>query len=187
MLLVPWLNGHFEARLAFICENFERDVMKKEICEQLQREAVNLVEEINEETNKEADEQIIEAYRKVKQEAEAVADFIGSIGHCSNTILTYEKLNLASKRIRYRISNIGKGEFCIEMITISIGSYVCILAQNNSPNNYSIEYQWKTSDGRAIGNGKMGLPSRSVRAFYDNRERNNQKLPRFSLVKCQTY
>lgn len=175
----------FESRLNSICRNFQDQPTDKALCEQLQNDAEELVEEIDLEIKNETNPQIISTYNKLKDEANAVVDFIGAVGNCSQTILSQDRLRLVGKRINYRLSKVGKEEFCVNLISISIGSYTCFLFENNSANNYVIQFQWKTQDGRESGNGKMGLPSHSVRPVRDNRE--SLRIPRPTVVTCRMF
>lgn len=93
---------NFEYQLIEITRNFKEKIMDKDECEKLKREADDLGDEI--ELAMEMEEEYTPAemaeLKKLKIEAEAMEEYIGSVGNCGNYVPTIANFNLANKRVR---------------------------------------------------------------------------------------
>jgi hypothetical protein len=178
----------FDYRLTRIADEFQKEIMDKDECENLKLDAGSLVGEIEDELKAMTDtENECKELKELKKEAQALEGYIGSVGDCGNYILSNENLDLANRRVNSQIIKIESNKLCVDVISVSIGKYVSYLAQNNTTNNYSIAYKWKTPDGLSSGNGTMGLPAKSVRHIFDNRDKPNQKRILVFEIKCKPY
>ena len=161
----------FDYDLSRIVNDFRRDVMNKSRCEDLKRKADYLSDDIQKYLNEEdLDQYEKDKLRQLKKETEAVEEYIGAVGNCGTYFPKMDDLILANYRINGSISTQLNNKFCIDVINVSINDYVATLAYNNTATNYSITYKWKSPSGKSSGNGTMGLPSRTVRHMYDNRD-----------------
>lgn len=173
--------GDFDNELTFIARKFVEVIMDKDECEKQKSAADDLADEIQR-----AIKQIdrynsseLAVLKQLKNEAEAMEKFIGVVADCGNYFPSIDDFNLANRRVRANVVNIIKDKHCIDIITVSIGDYAAYLGLNNSTNNYTVIYKWKSLNGMTTGNGKMGLFKSSVRHIYDNRD--NLDLKNISL------
>jgi hypothetical protein len=151
--------------------------MDKDECESLKREADKLADEIEDaikNTGKYSYEETIK-FKTLIKEAEALRDFIASIGNCDNYIQSIENFKLANSRVGASVATVIDSKYCIDIISVRIGDYLAYLGENKSSKNYTVTYKWKAEDGMNARNGTMGLTKLSVRHVYDNREKPNQK------------
>jgi hypothetical protein len=167
----------FDYKLSEIVNKFKQEIMDKDECNKQKNETYYLSRNLEEALNLEGQYTQDEKYelRKLKKEADALEDYISSVGDCGNFSPTIEYLNLANERIGGSISYLIKDKFCVDVISVTIDDYVAILLENNTNKSFTISYQWTTSDGILKGNGTMGLPKRSVRHIYDNRDNRDRK------------
>lgn len=167
----------FDQKLTDISRKLRLEIMDKDKCEKLKRDAASTTDEIEaaiKKTEKYSSAEIIKL-KQLKKEAEALEYFIAAVGNCGNYIQSIEDFYLANRRVGATISTVIKGKYCIDFISVSIGEYVAFLGENNSTTNYTVTYQWKAINGLNTGNGKMGLPKLSMRHIYNNREKPSQK------------
>ena len=163
--------------------------MDKDECEKQKRAADDLSDDIND-AIKNTDEynydEIIEL-KKLEKEAEALEEFIAAVGNCGNYIPSIKIFNLANKRVGASVVSIVKDKYCVDVISVTIGNHVAYLGENNSTNNYTITYKWKTPNAMNSGNGTMGLSALSVRHIYDNREKPIQKNISILGITCKEF
>lgn len=178
--------NNFNSRLTNITDEFQNKIMNKDECEDLRLDAGTLAKEIEDELKLKNDtDKEFKELMKLKKDIQALEAYIGSVGDCGNYILSNENLNRANRRINSQITKIESNKLCVSVISISIGKYVSYLAQNNTTTNYSVTYKWKSPDGLSSGNGTMGLPSKSVRHIFNNRDNPNLKRIQVFEMKCK--
>jgi hypothetical protein len=179
----------FDYRLSDIVRKFKLEIMDKDECEKQKRAADDLSDDIND-AIKNTDEynydEIIEL-KKLEKEAEALEEFIAAVGNCGNYIPSIKIFNLANKRVGASVVSIVKDKYCVDVISVTIGNHVAYLGENNSTNNYTITYKWKTPNAMNSGNGTMGLSALSVRHIYDNREKPIQKNISILGITCKEF
>jgi hypothetical protein len=167
----------FDYKLSNIARKFRSEIMDRDECESLKREADKLAAEIEDaikNTGKYSYEETIK-FKTLIKEAEALRDFIASVGNCGNYIQSIENFKLANRRVGASVATVIESKYCIDIISVSIGNYVAYLGENNSTKNYTVTYKWKAENDMNRGNGTMGLTKLSVRHIYNNREKPNQK------------
>lgn len=166
-------TSKFEYEITKIIQNFKKGIMEKSECENQKREAGYLSKEINNAIEKEGGYSAVEIsnLKTLKIEVEALEDYIGTVGNCGNNMINSENFNLINRRVQGDVLNFGSQKFCINIITVKIGSYIVYLAENNTSKNYTVTYKWKENHktGVSSGKGEMGLPQKSLRRIYDNR------------------
>ena len=163
----------FDYKLSDIVRRFKEEIMNKDVCENLKNETNYLVDDINDSLDKEGEysyDEVLEL-KKLKKEAEALEEFIASVGDCGNYIPSIKDFNLANQRVNASISYVIKDKYCVDIILVEIGDYITYLAKNNSSKNLTISYKWKVPNGVNRGSGTMGLLKYSVRHIYNNREK----------------
>lgn len=167
----------FEYTLSEIAGKVQLEIIDIDKCEKLRRAAEDLYDDIEDAIEKgdeyNFDEKV--ELNKLKREAEAMEEFIAVVGNCRNYSLSIEKFNLANNRVRATVAYVIKDKYCIDVISVSIGNYVAYLGENNSKNNYTVNYKWKAIKSMSSGYGTMGLSKLSIRQIYDNREKPSQK------------
>ncbi len=179
----------FDYKLSDIIRNFKSEIMDKDECEKQKRAADDLLDDIEDAIKNEDNynfDEIIEL-KKLENETKALAEFIGVVGKCGNSIISLKNINLANKRVGAKVSSIIKDKYCVDVISVSIGNYVVYLGENNSMKNYTVTYKWNTPNGMYSGNGAMGLSKLSVRHIYDNREKPSQKNISVFGITCKEF
>lgn len=179
----------FEYRLTAIVQAFKQEIMNKEECEKLKRDTYDLNGAIADALKTENEYTPVEKseLENLKKEAEALEAYIGIIGNCGGFILTKENFELANRRIGGTVVSVIKNKYCVDVITVTIGDYVTYLGENNLLKNYKIAYSWKVIKGINTGSGTMGLMSKTVRGFYDNREKPSQKKISVFGITCNEF
>lgn len=182
-------SSDFDFKLSDIARNFRNEIMNKDKCENLKRACDDLVDEIEgaiEMDDNYSHDEILEL-KKLKKEAEALEQFIASVGDCGNYIPSIDQFNLANQRIKANFSYVSRNEYCVDIILVEIGDYVAYLAKNNSSKNYTVSYKWEVPSRMNTGNGTMGLSEYSLRHIYNNRDETTQKSISIFEVKCKEF
>ena len=125
--------------------------------------------------------------RKLQKEAEALEQFIGSIGDCGTYIPSIEQFKMANQRVGANIKYIIKEKYCVDVVLVQFNNYVCYIAENNTSKNYKVSYKWKSKNGMQTGHGTMGLSKSSIRHMYDNREKTDQKTITVYNINCTEF
>lgn len=178
----------FDSDLDTIAHKFIENIMDKEECEKQKRNADDLAEEIEKALKNEDDYNNEEKsqLKKLKKEAEALEDYIGTIGDTGNYFLNMNTFYLANGRIGASYFRIGNYNFCVDVVVVEIKDYKVYLFQNNTENNYFVEYNYKVSN-TSKGSGKMGVNNHSMRNFYNNRENPKFKNVTVLGISCKEF
>jgi hypothetical protein len=180
--------NNYEYELSSIVSNFKLNIMDKSKCEGCRREADYLSDKIEDDLSRgDYDSYEKSKLKKILAETEAVEQFISSVGNCGGMFASLDEINLANNRISASIVNIAKYNFCVNIYKITLGNYSVFMACNTSSNDYSVSYTWKSANGKSSGNGDMGLPKKTMRHIYDNREKQNQMDILFTKVTCKSF
>lgn len=180
----------FDSKISDIVSSFRQNIFNKSKCEQLRNEAEYVADEIEKALEDDDEEYSIEEKRELrtyKKEADALDGYIGAVGNSGNFIPRIADIRLANERVQGIVSGIPNNTFCIDIITISIGNYICYLAENNSTNGYRVNYKYKIPKSLNTGSGSFGVSAQSVRHIYDNREKPSQKKVTFYGITCTTF
>lgn len=168
----------FKNELTYVVKNFKENIMEEDECRKLMNSAGAISDEIEEEledSNRYSSYEISEL-KELKIKAEAIQSYIGGVGSCASAMFpTFKEFEIANQMINGSVSYVSQGKFCVDFITVSIGSYVVYMAKNNSTSSYTLKYNWKNSTGTSKGNGTMGLPDKTIRSIYNNRKNQTQK------------
>jgi len=176
----------YDYQLSSIAQEFRREIMNEEACESLYRDAEDLVDEIDEALDEE-DEYTYEDLLRLKnlqEEAEALENFIASVGDCGGSIPSIKQINLANQRVNAHISYVISDKYCVDIVLVEIDDFVSYLAENKSRYNYTVSYKWNALNGIISGEGYMGLAKYSMRQIYNNREDSATKNISIFGVKC---
>lgn len=179
----------FDYKLSDIVRKFKSDIMDRDECEKQKRAADDLADDIKKAIKNEDEDnsdEIIEL-KKLEKEANALEEFIASVGNCGNYVPSIQNFNLANRRVGANVAVIIKDKYCIDIISVSIGNYIAYLGENNSSKNYTVTCKWKTTNSMNTGNVTMGLPALSVRHIYDNREKPIQKNISVFGITCKEF
>lgn len=177
----------FDSKLSNIAQEFRIKIMDKNECEKLKKNTENLIDDIDNVLNNKKKSNEIYELIKLKKEAEALIDFMWTIGNCGNYILNIDNFNLANKRVNANINYIIKDKYCVDIILINIGNYVTYLAYNNTNNNYTVFYKWKAQNSMTNGYGTIGILKHSFRHIYDNRDKKEIKNIIVYSIKCKKF
>jgi hypothetical protein len=176
----------FDAQLNAVVADFKQNIFDQAKCEAASQKAGTISDAIEDALNEEG---VDKAERKklegLKKEAEALEDFILAIGDINSGFATVEKMNLANTRVKADISNVQKGDFCVDIISVTIGEFVCYLAENTGSKIISVNYKWKGPDGTKSGSGTVKVFASSVHAMYSNRKDKDTKKVTFMGLNCK--
>lgn len=180
---------YFDSELSNIVGKFKSDIMDKEECEKQKRAAEDLANEIEDAIKNVHDynSSEIAELSKLQKEAEAVEEFIASVGNCGNYMSSLNNFDLANRRVGANVASVIKDKYCVDVISVSIGGYVAYLAQNNTSKIYDVSYMWKAPNKINSGSGTMGLFKFSIRHIYDNRNNPSQKNVSVFGITCREY
>lgn len=183
--------SNFEYELTDIIQKFKQGIMEKSECENQKREAGYLAREIENAIEKEDNYTAVEIsnLKTLKNEVEALEDYIAVVGNCGNSLLSLENFNLINSRVQGDVLNLGNQKFCVNITTVKIDNYIVYLAENNTSNNYMVSYKWreKHKNGVSSGKGEMGLSQMSLRHIYDNRNQPSRKNITVYGVTCKEF
>lgn len=176
----------FENRLTAIAQAFKQEIMNKDECERQKGEARDLKGDIENDLyseNKHTPDETSQL-NELKKEAEALEGYIEVVGNCGSNFFSIDHLHLANKRVGGSIASLIKDKYCVDVITVTIGSYIVYLGENNSTKDYKVSYNWYVPKGIISGSGKMVIESKTVRRIYDNREDPKQGRATISGITC---
>jgi hypothetical protein len=176
----------FDAQLNAVVVDFKQNIFDQVKCEAASKKAGDISDAIEEALNADG---VDKAERKkldaLKKEAEALEDYILAIGDINGGFETVEKMNLANSRVHGDISAVQKGDFCVDIISVSIGDFICYLAENNGSKIISVSYKWKGPAGTKSGTGTVQVFANSVHAMYSNRKDKETKQITFMGLTCK--
>lgn len=178
----------YDSDLTRISNDFRETIFDEDECTNLKNEVGDVSNAIEEDID--SDDYSIDEKNQLKvllKEADALEDYIASIGNCGNYIPSIEKFNLANRRVGGSVSIISLDKYCVDVISVTIGDYICYLAKNNTTNNFTVSYKWTTPNGMHKGNGTMGLYGKSVRHIYDNRDETEQTIITVTDITCAKF
>ncbi|TRX12513.1 hypothetical protein [Flavobacterium gawalongense] len=168
----------FENELNYIVKDFREDIMDEYKCKKLMNNAGSISDEIEEElkeTNKYTSYEISQL-RELKTKADALQSYIGGVGSCASAMFpSFKEFEIANQMVFGSVTYVNQGKFCVDFISVTIGSYVVYMAKNSTSINYTVKYNWKNNNGTSKGNGTMGLPEKTLRSIYNNRSNQTQK------------
>jgi len=144
--------------------------------------AESITDAINEGDLSKAD---IKKLEDLKKEAEAIQDYILAVGNIDGGFETVEKFNLANARIKGDVST-ETGKFCVDVISVSIGDYICYLAENNGDKITSVNYKWKSPEGAKSDSGTITVFAHSIGAMYCNRNDPKTNKVEFMGLVCKS-
>ncbi len=183
--------SNFEYELTDIIQKFKQGIMEKSECENQKREAGYLAREIENAIEKEDNYTAVEIsnLKTLKNEVEALEDYIAVVGNCGNSLLSLENFNLINSRLQGDVLNLGNQKFCVNITTVKIDNYIVYLTENNTSNNYMVSYKWreKHKNGVSSGKGEMGLSQMSLRHIYDNRNQPSRKNITVYEITCKEF
>ena len=178
----------FDSDLRKIVNNFKENIFDKDECIKFRNEAEDLAEEIEQEI--EDDEYTNVEKQQINillKKAEALEDYIASVGNCGNYIPSIDDFYMANSLVGGNVSAIITDKYCVDVISVTIGDYICYLAENNTTNTFKVTYEWANPNGMHNGNGTMGLYGKSVRHIFDNRDEPEQRLIIVSEIACAEF
>ena len=175
----------FEYELLSIARNFSENIMDEDECSRLKNQASSLLYKIKDYDNSELNNQEIIVLNNLMMQAKSLEKYIGCVGNCGNYQPSIEEFNAANRLLNAGAAYVSKDKYCVNIIKVTIANYVCFLAENTSESDYTVSYNWKVSTGMNSGNGTMGLFAKSVRQFYDNREKPQQSSINVYRISCK--
>lgn len=176
----------FDAQLEAVVADFKLNIFDSQKCEAASQKAGTISDAIEEAMNEDGlDKSERKKLESLKKEADALEDYILAIGDIDGGFITIEKMNLANSRVKGNISSEQKGDFCVDIISVSIDEYICYLAENNGSKIISVNYKWKGPGGTKSGSGTVKVFANSVHAMYSNRKDKDVKKVTFMGLTCK--
>jgi hypothetical protein len=176
----------FNAQLDAVVTDFKQNIFDEQKCQAASSKAGSIADAIEEALNGDGlDKGERKKLEGLKKEAEALEDYISAVGDINGGFITVEKMNLANARVHGDISAVQKGDFCTDIVSVSIGDFICYLAENNGSKIISVNYKWKGPDGAKSGSGTVTVYANSVHAMYSNRKDHEVKKVTFMGLVCK--
>lgn len=169
---------NFENELTYIVKNFKEDIMDEYKCNRLMNDAGSISDKIEDELDDSSkySSYEISQLRELKTKADALQSYIGGVGGCASAMFpSFKEFEIANQMVWGSVSYVNQGKFCVDFISVTIGSYVVYMAKNSTSINYTVKYNWKNNNETSKGNGTMGLPEKTLRSIYNNRSNQTQK------------
>jgi hypothetical protein len=194
LLCLPFLSftttrisaDDFDAQLNAVVADFKLNIFDQQKCEAASQKSGTISDAIEDALNEDGvDKSQRKKLEELKKEADALEDFILAIGDINGGFETVEKMNLANSRVHADISNVQKGDFCVDIISVSIGEFICYLAENNGSKIISVNFKWKGPDGTKSGSGTIKVFPGSVHAMYSNRKDKGTTKVTFMGLTCK--
>lgn len=176
----------YNAELNAVVADFKLNIFDQQKCETASKKAGTIADAIEEALNEDGlDKGERKKLEALKKEAEALEDYILAIGDINGGFETVEKMNLANARVNGEIASVQKGDFCVDITSVTIGEYICYLAENNGSKIISVNYKWKGPAGAKSGSGTIKVFANSVHAMYSNRKDKEVKDVKFMGLTCK--
>ncbi len=194
LLSIPFFAFHtlhisstdFDVQLNAVVTDFKLNIFDATKCEAASKRASDISDAIEEAMNEDGvDKSERKKLEGLKKEAEALADYILAVGGINDGFETVEKMNLANSRVNGDISPVQKGDFCVDIISVTVGEYICYLAENNSSKIISVNFKWKGPSGTKSGSGTIKVFANSVHAMYNNRNDKEVNKVTFMGLNCK--
>jgi hypothetical protein len=175
----------FESDLNQIARDFKTNIMDESQCRQLEDDAEDLSEDIQDEIDNGSEEKM--KLEQLKKEADALVVYMNCIGLAGSNIPTVEQFEMANRRVGGVVTFGASGNYCVVIQKVTINAYVCYIMRNNSSNNFTVSYKWKNTNGMRTGYGDQGVPKGCVREFYNNRDNPEDKSISVYAIACKTF
>jgi hypothetical protein len=176
----------FDAQLNGVVADFKQNIFDQQKCEAASQKAGSISDAIEDALNEDGvDKGERKKLEGLKKEAEALEEYILAVSDVNAGFETVEKMNLANARVHGDISAEQKGDFCTDIISVSIGDFICYLAENNGSKIISVNYKWKGPDGTKSGSGTVSVFANSVHPMYNNRKDKEVKKVTFMGLVCK--
>ncbi|MCX6311754.1 MAG: hypothetical protein NT084_08970 [Bacteroidetes bacterium] len=178
-------SSDFDKKLDKVVADFKLNIFNKQKCDSCSIDAKNIATAIQDVLDEGGiDKSEIKKMEALKKEADGLENYISAVGDLTGGFSTVADLNLANARVKGNISN-ESGKFCVDIISVTIGDFVCYLAENNSSKITSVNYKWKDEAGTNSGSGTIQVFANSIRAMYSNREKPKVNKVGFLGLNCK--
>jgi hypothetical protein len=175
----------FDGKLDKLVTSFKQNIFNKQKCDSCSAAAKNIASDIQDVLDDGGMEKSeIKKMEALKKEADALENYISAVGDLDGGFSTVADLNLANTRVQGNISN-ETGKFCTDIISVTIGDYICYLAENNTSKIISVNYRWKDESGTNSSSGTVKVFANSIRAMYSNREKPKVNKVEFLGLNCK--
>ncbi len=163
-------GNDFDKQLNDVVSDFKQNIFDQQKCQTASQKAGTISDDITDAMNADGvSKSDLKKLEGLKKEAIALQDYIGAVGNLDGGFATVDNLNLANSRVNGNINSVSNGKFCSDIISVSIGDYICYLAENNNDKITSVNYRWKGPDGTKSGSGTINVFAHSIAAMYSNR------------------
>ncbi len=179
---------YIDKKLSSIASEFREKIRDENACMNLSEEAGLLAEDCEEVINiaqyYDYNVEELNEFRRLKEDAESLRDFIHAVGNCYSEICEIDELYRANERIGGIIFSVSKNKYCSDVIGISIGNHTSYLLVNISQDFITFKCNWRTPDKRHSGSVETGVDERSCRFILDNKEHSDIKSIVITDIKC---
>lgn len=176
----------FDKQLNDVTADFKTNIFEKSKCTAASQKAGEISASIKDLLDGgDIEKSEIKKLEGLKKEADALEDYITAVGDLDGGFVTVDNLNLANSRVNGTISTVSNGKFCVDIISVSVGDFICYLAENNDSKMTSVTYNWKGPAGTKSGSGTIQVFAKSVHAMYSNRDEPTVKEINFLALTCK--
>lgn len=114
-----------------------------------------------------------------KDQAKALESLIAFFGECGNGYISLVDFTIGLDRMGGEMAYISRDGDCVDLAVVTLYNFKAGVAINNSAASYKINYRWNWKNTSGSFDG--GIPMRSVRMIYSNRE--NKSMGNVSVKK----
>ena len=176
----------FDKQLNDVAADFKTNIFEKAKCSAASQKAGEISQSIKDLLDGgDIEKSEIKKLEGLKKEADALEDYITAAGDLDGGFVTVENLNLANARVNGNINTVSNGKFCVDVISVSVGDFICYLAENNDSKMTTVTYSWKGPAGAKSGSGTVQVFAKSVHPVYSNRDEPTVKEISFLAMTCK--
>lgn len=172
----------FDSDLDRIVRDLKTNIMDVEKCKEAEGDADEVADDIDDALE---DDPNNSELKNLKEEAEALSEYIGGVILSTTGMPTITDFNLANKRVGATVTSATPKDACVDVVKITIGEFVSYMFQNNTTSNYTVTYKWKATSGMGSGSGEMGLWNKTMRQIYTNHDKPAQKTISVYGITCK--
>jgi hypothetical protein len=177
----------YDKQINDVVADFKLNIFDQQKCQAASQKAAGIADNISDAINEgDLSKADLKKLEDLKKDAEAVEDYIMAVGNLDGGFETVEKFNLANNRVKGDIGSVSNGKFCVDIISVSIGDFICYLAENNNDKITSVNYSWKSPAGAKSDSGTITVFAHSIGAMYSNRKDPKTNTVEFMGLVCRS-
>ena len=160
----------FNVNLDSIVEEFKMNIMARDHCMRLKRDASVLAREVKKyvKATPDLNADMKEEFLEIAKKGTALKVYISCLRDTGMYITSLKQFNYANSFIYGDLEYMHKAQYCTEVLILNIDEFVAYIVKNPESKGFMIRYSWKKP--HEIGGGTITLPvyEESVQILFDN-------------------